>query len=137
MKKACFLIASFFLIVSGANAQSSLRIGAHVDLSHAIVDGGSDYVGGPELDLQQYRTFGLNFSKAWNEKWELYTGVYSAESDHVITPAPGLDLPVRTENFSLLSIPVLGSYSFLPYAFVTAGPIFDFQLSESDYLDQS
>lgn len=137
MKKTFLIVAFFFLALSVSFAQSSLRIGTHLGFSNAMVDEGGDLVGGPSLNLQKYRVLGLNFSKSWNEKWELYTGVYSAEADHVITPAPGLDLPKRTEDFSLLSIPVLGNYSFLPYAFVTAGPIFDFQLSDSDYLDQS
>lgn len=136
MKKTFLIAASFFLALSVSFAQSSLRVGTHVEFSSAMVDQPDTY-GGASLDLQKYRVLGLNFSKSWNEKWELHTGIYSAKADHIITPAPGLDLPVRTEDFSLLSIPVLGSYSFLPFGFVTAGPVFDFQLSDSDYLNQS
>lgn len=136
MKKLFLFSAAFLLIQSLTYSQSALRVGTHVGFSNALVDQPDTY-GGASLDLQKYRVLGLNFSKSWNQKWELYTGVYSAEADHVITPAPGLDLQERTEEFSLLSIPVFGNYSFLPFAFVTAGPIFDFQLSESDYIDQS
>ncbi|WP_268035942.1 hypothetical protein [Algoriphagus sp. PAP.12] len=134
MKKTIILSITFFFLMTASFAQSSLRVGTLVEFSSAMVDDG-DWVGSGSSDLQKYRTLGLSFSKAWNDKWELYSGIYSIEADHIMTPAPGLDIPERTEDFSMLSIPVLGSYSFLPFAFVTAGPVFDF--SGSDNLDQS
>lgn len=137
MKKGTIVLFVFFCFSTSIFAQSALRIGLQGGISNAIVDQGGNLIGGAGLDLEDFSTIGLVFSKSWNDKWELTSGLSYVAATHIITPAPGLDLSKRFEEFSMLSVPVLGSYSFFPFAFVTAGPIFDFQLSSNDYLHQS
>ena len=132
-----FLLLLFIIFSTSLFAQSSFRLGFQGGVSNASIDQGGDLVGGPGLDMEDFSTIGLVVTRSWNEKWDMTSGLSYSAATHIVTPAPGLDLNKRFEEFSMVSIPVLASYSFLPFAFVTGGPIFDFQLGSSDYLSQS
>jgi hypothetical protein len=144
LKNLLILTTLVFLLSSGAFAQDSFYGKVYYGISDAALLPDGDWYGLAGKDVEGFREFGFRFGKEFNKKWAIEVGLNSASADVKIIPhhpnmIPGDELSqsLLTENYQLLSFPVLMRYSIFPFLYINAGPMLDIQLSNNSFDIQS
>lgn len=124
----CFLI-SYFTVV----AQSGFEMKGDFGFSAARVATKTDLDGGRAVDMNNFKEFGLVFSKSIGGNFRLNAGLNYAFGD-VDEP----NWPTYNRDFEMISVPVYAAYELGKYLYAAAGPLVDFQLSAgNNFSDQS
>lgn len=82
-----------------------------------------DVVGAPGYEIGHFYSLGFVLLLPMNEWLDFEGSVEYKRFKVAITPAPGLNLPSRTDKVSMVDIPLLLRANFLKYAFVNGGLI--------------
>jgi len=86
------------------------------------LDGSASYSG------DKYYTFGIAYLYKLNKTFDFETGIEYSYHKIYITPnnlPPYIDIIPRSENFSLINIPITFRLNFLKYCFINGGILFD------------
>lgn len=138
------LLTTFFLLLSSeVFAQNSFYGKVYYGISDAALLPDEIYYGLIGKDVEGFREFGFRFGKEFNKKWAIEVGLNSASADIKYRPNPSmmpadeLSQSLLTENYQLLSFPVLMRYSIFSFLYINAGPILDIQRSDNSFDTQS
>lgn len=126
MKK---LIPLFFLLVlfsSSVSAQYNDERKASIGITFSSFGDlgfmhSYDAVGAPTYEIETFYTLGFVLLLPVNEWLDFEGSVEYKRFKVIINPAPGIDLPSRTDKISMVDIPLLLRVNFLKYAFVNGG----------------
>lgn len=141
--KKFILAAWFFFFGAFAFAQNGFEVKGYFGISGTSVGPNQDLIGSSSVSMTDFREFGLLVSYGIGQKFRINTGVNYSFSTVQFSPAPcpncfGNSLFVHNSDFEMLTIPVFAEYGLGKYFYAAAGPIIDFQLSESNnFSDQS
>lgn len=147
MKKLIWGIVLFGVTLHlPALAQSNWQVKALTGVSDAAFVG-SFLDGGPSVNVNGLREYGLRVSWQQKSRWGIESGLTYTQASLTYRPLPipgalpqlgGLTLSVRDEPFRYLGIPLLGTYDVTSYFSLQAGPMLGVQLSEtSAWMKQS
>lgn len=134
------LLSAFLLLLSlHVFAQKESKIRLYGGLTTSDISRHNKLAGDVSLDLSNTYEFGLRYLLQITPNLAIETGLNYWRGDLKIKPAfnPGANLTSRTEKLHITSIPIYANFNFLDYFFVNAGPIMDFQSSDSSIDDQS
>lgn len=118
-----FFLLVFSLSVSGQynderKASVGLTFSSFGDLGFMH---STDLVGAPSYEIGQFYTLGFVLLLPVNEWLDFEGSVEYKRFNVVITPAPGLGFPSRTDKISMVDVPLLLRANFFKYAFVNGG----------------
>ena len=134
----CFLLCLTF----AAGAQNEIISKGKIGISFSTFGENDvvrfdELVGAASYSGRDHFTFGLNYFYPLNHTFELETGLEYSKHEVDIHPnlPPTVDAVARSEDLSLLVIPVALRLTFLNYLFVNGGALIDLDLSSSNPVD--
>lgn len=146
MKKLVFGIFILVLMHSSLIAQTEWRLKAFVGMSDAALLEKVNFLGGASYEVSDFYDLGLRIQRKWHPKWSIETGLSYSFAQILISPniPPGTTFPINglsiieeSTDFEMLSLPVLASYQLFDFLALQAGPMLNFQLSDSPGSRQS
>lgn len=132
MIKKIFLISTIIIAYLNSYAQQNNEFRVYYGISGGQFMRNESLIGGASFELENLNEFGISYLRKINDRLSLRTGMNYANANLIITPEfMGTPVKQKKEDFELISIPVLASYTFWKFISLNGGLLLDFQSSEN------
>jgi hypothetical protein len=140
MTKRSLFIMVLMGISFSALSQKNNEIQVNYGFPEARMRWNFEVIGASSSQLNSVLDFGIRYRRKIKESWGYTTGLQYFQAEKIMTRMP-TGMPTHgpsqfKEPLKLLSIPLLADFEFLKYFYLSAGPQFDFQLTDDMFKSQ-
>ncbi|HNQ60371.1 MAG TPA: hypothetical protein PK028_07465 [Bacteroidales bacterium] len=130
-RKFFFFLILFFYVIQ-LNAQKNNELGIHFGLMANSLVSNANLDGSGSFDGKGAFVLGVKYVRNISNHFSFETGIGYSENKIKIIPAPGLGLVPSEKTIQLVSLPILGNFSFSRNFYLNGGILMDLEIYHSN-----